>query len=107
MSSRHFCTAHSHRGSSRAYRGILACHTLDRDAQQQVDDEHGDCADCWRDTALAAVDAAASMLIRCWPIPEMQPNGLVTGQSIDWLLGIIDDLLDCESRDRRDLERGP
>jgi hypothetical protein len=98
-----YCFRHSHRGSSRAYRAILARHSLDRVAQQQLADEHGDCVDCWRDTALAAVDAAASMLVRCWPLPEQDASGLVSGESIDWLLGIIDDLLGCEAADRRDL----
>jgi len=45
-------------GTSRAWRMILAHHSLDRHAQQQVTDEHDGCADCWQDTAVAAVDAA-------------------------------------------------
>jgi hypothetical protein len=83
---------------------ILARHSLDRPAHQQVADEQGDCAQCWHDTALAAVDAAATLLPRCWPLPEMDSSGLVTGPVIDWLLRRIDSVLECEQADRRDLD---
>jgi hypothetical protein len=101
-----FCTTHSHRGSSRAYRLVLARHALDRDAHRQVVEEHGNCAQCLRDTVEALSDAAHALLIRSWPIPEMDNAGIVTGQSIEWLLGLIDDHLACEAADRRDLEGG-
>jgi hypothetical protein len=96
-----FCRTHSDRGSSRAYRMILARHSYDDAAQQQVVDEHGDCADCWHDTALAAVDAAHSLLLRYAPLPGMDDSGVVTGSSVDLLLGRIDALLECERLDRR------
>jgi hypothetical protein len=59
-----------------------------------VVDEHGDCADCWRDTALAAVDAAAGLLIgSAGTLPELdaglmgehlqQPPRLVTRSHAD------------------------
>jgi hypothetical protein len=86
---------------------ILARHSLDRDAQQQVIDEHDGCAECWHDTALAAVDAAANVLLGSYPVPDMDVHGNVTGPSVDLLLGRIDALLECEALDRRDLERGP
>jgi hypothetical protein len=101
-----FCIRHSHRGSSRAYRMVLARHSLDRPAEQQVVDEHGDCAQCWEDTAVALADAAHGLLIRLGPLPEMDRHGIANGPTIDWLLGWIDDLLECEAADRRDLERG-
>jgi hypothetical protein len=102
-----FCTRHTHRGSSRAYRLVLARHSLDADAHQSVIDEHGDCPECWRATAVAAVDAVAGLLIKNWPLPEMQPSGVVTGPTVDWLLRTIDVCLEAEQLDRRDLERGP
>jgi hypothetical protein len=98
-----FCIRHSHRGSSRAHRMILARVVLDRELLQQIVDEHDGCAMCWHDTALAAVDAAQSMLIGSGPLPEMDGNGLVGGPSVDWLLRRIQSLLDCEELDRRDL----
>jgi hypothetical protein len=101
-----FCRTHSHRGSSRAHRLLLARHSLDTDAQRQVVDEHGDCGQCWQDTALALVDAANSLLLRYAGIPDMDGNGNVTGWSVDWLLELIDDHLVCEAADRRDLEQG-
>jgi hypothetical protein len=96
-----YCFTHSHRGSSRAYRLILARHSLDRDLHEHIDHEHGDCGPCWRDTALALADAANSLLLRNAGIPEMHGNGVVTSPGITWLLGWIDDLLECEQRDRR------
>jgi hypothetical protein len=102
-----FCIRHSHRGSSRAWRLVLARHCLDRDARQQVVDEIGDCAQCWADTALALTDAASGLLLRAAGIPDMDGHGNVTGPGVDWLLGLIDDFLVCEQADRRDLERGP
>ena len=47
---------------------ILAHHSLDRHAQQQVTDQHDGCADCWPDIAVAAVDAAGSLLISSGPL---------------------------------------
>ena len=99
-----FCTAHSHRGSSRAYRLLLARHSLDNDAHQHVIDEHGGCAQCWQDTALAAVDVAHGLLIRSAGVPQMDAAGNVSGRSIDWLLDIIDSSLECEAAGRRDLD---
>jgi hypothetical protein len=97
-----FCETHSHRGSSRAYRAILARTCYDAEAGQQVADEAGDCADCWRDVALSAIDAAHSLLLRYAPLPEMASNGVITGSSVDTLLARIDAALDCEALDRRD-----
>jgi hypothetical protein len=45
---------------------ILAHHSLDRHAQQQVTDQHDGCADCWQDTAEAAVDTADENQIRTY-----------------------------------------
>jgi hypothetical protein len=100
-----FCLRHSNRGSSRAYRMLLARHTFDRDALARVIDEHEDCADCWHDTALAAVDAAHNLLLGSFPVPDMDAHGNVTGPSVDLCLSRIDSLLECEQRDRRDLEK--
>jgi hypothetical protein len=86
---------------------ILAKHALDAGLHEHIDREHGGCVACWRDTALAAVESAASMLPRCWPLPELDGNGVATGQSIDWLYDIVDGFLEAEAADRRDLERGP
>ena len=83
---------------------ILARHSLDRHAERLVVDEHKDCPACWRDTALAAVDAAHGLLLRSAGIPEMDANDVVTGQSIDMLLERIHDALDAEELDRRDLD---
>jgi hypothetical protein len=94
-----FCTRHSHRGSSRAGRLLLARHSYDSEAQQQVIDEHGDCADCWRDTALAAVDAAHSVLLRFAPLPEIDGDGLVIGETVELLLARIDGALQAEALD--------
>ena len=47
---------------------ILAHYSLDRHAQQQVTDQHDGCADCWPDIAVAAVDAAGSLLISSGPL---------------------------------------
>ena len=102
---RNFCTAHSHRGSSRAHRLILARHALDDDLHRHIVDAHGDCAQCLRDTVEALSDCAHGLLIRSAGIPEMDDHGNVTGQSIDWLLGIIDSSLQAEELDRRDLEK--
>jgi hypothetical protein len=99
---RRFCT-HSHRGSSRAWRLVLARHVLNGELHQQIIDEHGDCADCLRDTLEAAVNAAATMLLRCWPVPGMDAGGLVSGDSVTWLLDIIDSSLRAEQLDRRDI----
>lgn len=96
-----FCIRHSHRGSSRAWRMLLATHSLDRELHRHVVDEHGDCAQCWKDTALAAVDAAATMI--GGPLPVMDANGLVTGETVSWLLTVIDGFLEAEQADRRDL----
>jgi hypothetical protein len=101
-----FCFTHSHRGSSRAYRMILAKHALDRDLHEHIDHEHGDCGPCWRDTALALADAANGLLLRNAGIPEMDGNGVVTGAGITWLLEYIDDLLTVEALDRGERERG-
>jgi hypothetical protein len=97
-----FCVRHSHRGSSRAHRMLLARHSYDADSYRRVLDEHGDCPDCLRDTVKAAIDVAHSLLIRSWPIPEMDANDVVTGASIDWLLERLDMALQCEQADRRD-----
>jgi hypothetical protein len=97
---RTFCTAHSHRGSSRAHRMILARHVLDDDLHQNIVDEHGDCARCWADTASALADAAGGLLLRCAGIPGMDAAGNVSGTSVDWLLGRIDTALQCEQADR-------
>ena len=45
-------------GVVRAWRLLAARHSLDRHAEQMVLDERGDCPQCLRDTALAAIDAA-------------------------------------------------
>lgn len=97
-----FCRTHSHRGSSRAWRLVLACHSLDRDAHQRVLEEHKDCVDCWADTVEALADACHGLLLR-GPLPEMDSHGVVTGPSIDMLLERIDSALECERLDRRDL----
>ena len=76
---------------------ILAHHSLDRHAQQQVTDEHDGCADCWQDTAVAAVDAAGSLLISSGPLPEMDTSGVVTGPTVNWLLRVIDGCLRAEN----------
>jgi hypothetical protein len=102
MSSR-FCRTHSHRGSSRAHRLILAKVILDRELLQQIIDEHDGCAMCFHDTALAAVDAAASLVTSNGPLPVMDSHGNVSGPITDWLLRRIDDLLECEQLDRRDV----
>ena len=99
-----FCTAHTHRGSSRAWRLILARHSLDRDARRHVIEEHGDCAQCWQDTALALADTAHGLLIRLGPLPVMDSAGNVSGSVIDGLFERIDTALQCEQLDRRDLE---
>ncbi len=121
---RRYCERHTHRGSSRAWRMILAAHCYDRDAQQHVIDEIGDCADCWRDAALGAVSAADILLITAEPTPEpdlpprpqvftavktsglLHPSGLVEGPSVNWLIGVIDSCLYAEELDRQDLQRG-
>ena len=90
-------------GTSRAWRMILAHHSLDRHAQQQVTDEHDGCADCWQDTAVAAVDAAGSLLISSGPLPEMDTSGVVTGPTVNWLLRVIDGCLRAEELDRREV----
>lgn len=98
MTSR-YCTAHPHRGSSRAWRLVLACHSLDRQAGQLVIDEHRDCPACLEATVEALADCAHSLMIRSWGIPFMDSAGNCTGQGIDWLLGLIDDHLECEAAD--------
>jgi hypothetical protein len=103
MTMNRFCVRHSHRGSSRAYRLILARHSLDRDAHRQVVDEHGDCADCLIDTVEALSDAAHSLLIRLGPLPEMDSAGNVSGPVIDELYERIESCLQAEELDRRDL----
>jgi hypothetical protein len=100
-----YCTRHGSRGNSRAYRMVLARHCYDRDALQQAIDEAGDCSQCLRDVALAAVDAAHALLLRYGPLPGMDDYGNVTGPSVDLLLGRIDAALRCEELDRRDLGR--
>jgi hypothetical protein len=99
MNSRH-CTAHTHRGTSRAHRLLLACHALDDDARHLVIAEHGECVDCWRDTCLALADAAHSLLIGSAGVPELDPAGNVGGPSVDRLLRRIDAALVCEQADR-------
>ena len=99
-----YCIRHTHRGTSRAWRMILAHHSLDRHAQQQVTDEHDGCADCWQDTAVAAVDAAGSLLISSGPLPEMDTSGVVTGPTVNWLLRVIDGCLRAEELDRREVD---
>jgi hypothetical protein len=79
---------------------ILAHHSLDRHAQQQVTDEHDVCADCWQDT-VAAVDAPGSLLISSGPLPGMDTSGVVTGPTVNWLLRVIDGCLRAEELDRR------
>lgn len=96
-----YCVHHDHRASSRAWRLILARHSYDGDAQSQVIAEVADCVGCWKAVALAAVDACHSLLIRGFPVPEMDNAGNCTGQSIDWVLARIDDHLGCEAADRR------
>ena len=91
-------------GASRAWRMILAHHRLDRHAQQQVTDQHDGCADCWPDTAVAAVDAAGSLLISSGPLPEMDTSGVVTGPTVNWLLRVIDGCLRAEELDRREVD---
>ncbi len=82
---------------------ILAQHSLDRHAQQ-VTDEHDGCADCWQDPAVAAVDAAGSLLISSGPLPEMDTSGVVTGPTVNWLLRVIDGCLRAEELDRREVD---
>ena len=86
---------------------VLACHSHDRAAEQLIVDEIGECGTCWHDVALAAVDAAAGLMIRAWPLPEMGANNVATSQGIDWILDIIDGSLEAEALDRGELERGP
>jgi hypothetical protein len=102
MSNR-YCTRHSHRGSSRAWRLLLSTHSYERDAQQQVIAEHGDCAQCWRDTALSAIDNAHSLLLHFAPIPDIDDDGLVVGETVNLLLARISGSLAAEQLDRRDL----
>src|SRR5258708_34436455 len=74
-----FCVRHTYRGSSRAHRLILARHSLDRDAHQLVVDEYDGCPQCWRDTCLAAVDAANSLLASSsGSLPELDGHGTAT-----------------------------
>ena len=101
---RTFCTRHTYRGTSRAWRLVLAHHSLDRDARRHIVDEIDSCAQCWQDTALALADAAHVLLIRCGPLPEMDSRGVVTGPVIDGLYERIESALECEQRDRRDLD---
>lgn len=53
-----------------------------------------------RDTALAAVDAAQALLIRCGSLPEMDSAGNVSGLMIDGLYERIESALQCEELDR-------
>src|SRR5258708_4899458 len=98
-----FCIRHSHRGSSRAYRLILARHSLDGDAHRQVVDEHGDCGHCWRDTPLALAHAAHPLLIGCGRLPGMVSAGNVSGLVVDGLFERTESALACEDADRLDL----
>ena len=98
-----FCRTHTARGSSRAWRLLAARHSLDRHAEQLVVDEIGDCAQCWQDTALAAIDAADSLLIRCGPLPEMDSAGNTSGPVMDELFERIGASLSAEELDRREL----
>jgi hypothetical protein len=98
-----YCIRHSHRGSSRAYRLIAARHALDDAHQHIIEKEHAECAQCWRDTALALSDAAHAMLIRLGPLPEMDSAGNVFGPVMDELYERIESALECEELDRRDL----
>jgi len=82
---------------------ILAHYSLDRHAQQQVTDEHDGYADCWQDTAVAAVDAAGSLLISS-ALPDMDTSGVVTGPTVNWLLRVIDGCLRAEELDRREVD---
>ena len=59
-------------------------------------DEHDGCADCWQDTAVAAVDAAGSLLISSGPLPEMDTSGVVTGPTDERLV-------ECPARVKRQL----
>jgi hypothetical protein len=97
-----YCLRHSYRGSSRAWRIVLARHSIDRQAQQLIIDEHKDCPHCLTDTVEALADAAHSLLIRSGPIPEMDNAGNATGPTVDWILQRVDDHLACEQADRRD-----
>jgi hypothetical protein len=101
------CLRHSRKASSRGWRLVLARQCLDRDAEQLIIDEHQDCPACLAATVEALADAAHSLMIRSWGVPNMDEYGTVTGQGITWLYDLIDDHLACESRDRGDLERGP
>jgi hypothetical protein len=86
---------------------ILARHSYDRDSHQQMIDEHGDCAQCWQDTAVALADAAHCLLIRSGSLPEMDSAGNVSGPVIDELYERIQSALSAEELDRRDLKGGP
>jgi hypothetical protein len=100
-----YCIRHSHRGSSRAYRLILARHSLDRDAEQLVVDEHRDCPACLTDTVQALADACHGLLIRAGPLPSMDSAGVAFGPAIDELLERVDAALEAEELDRRELEK--
>ena len=103
---RNFCRAHTHRGSSRAWRLIAARHCLDGDLHRHIVAEHQDCVDCLADTVEALSDAYHGLLIRCGPLPSMDDHGVVTGPVVDMLLERIDDALEAEGLDRRELGRG-
>lgn len=95
-----YCLRHGNRASSRAYRIIAARHSIDRQAQQRVIDEHEDCPHCLAATVEALADAAHSLLIRSGSLPEMDSAGNCSGPTIDWLYQRVDDHLACEAADR-------
>ncbi len=98
---RGYCSRHDHRPNSLAWRLTVARHSYDDDAQRQTAAEiGGDCAECWKAVALAAVDACHLLLLRGFPIPGLTGNGLVTWPSIDFCFNMIDGLLEVEAAGR-------
>ncbi len=78
---------HRHYPGRHTYRLVYARMLFDRQAEQIVAHQVGDCAHCWRDIALSLAGHVAAES-DCGTL-TMAPSGLIEGQAITWVMTMI------------------
>ena len=95
-------THRHHQPGVRAWRLILVKMLRDRNAEQIVTDQVGNCPTCWREIALSLADHFANES-DCGTL-LLNPTGLVEGRAVRWVLLMLANAVRAAELDARDVD---